>query len=431
MKTNNHNSTLTVSKNTVILGTFYCFNSVLQFLFFLALVRLVPKADIDYFELGRSCLEIGAGIICAGFDAIIIRETSRSRSWWNEYRRSIFFTLLGGSLIIAYVIYLINSNTFDHFYPRFVIGFFCFAIVFQSLSESMEAFYRSQHNFLFPVYVSSVCSVISLTLALLLILFVSRLVLWAALFILIRWAIQFFWLSRGSKMMGPQAANNNPFLENVAYLYREVLPVSIGAISFILYARIDVMMLGWYGLSDSIAFYGCAYRPIGFLVLLISAFYKSFSPRLSQIIQLSPKNSFWTSMKVGLSMCILGGILCFLIITYRENVISFLYPQEFADSVRGIFALAWTLPIVYFGNAFGFYLVYYGKRGAWIYAWISVIGLLVNVIGNMVLIPRYGYVGSAWMTVATDGITTLLMVVCVILLIFWFSKKENKHENST
>ena len=38
------------------------------------------------------------------------------------------------------------------------------------------------------------------------------------------------------------------------------------------------------------------------------------------------------------------------------------------------------------------------------------IGLIINVVGNLIVIPVYNFEGAAWITLATDGITTLFMV---------------------
>jgi O-antigen/teichoic acid export membrane protein len=45
---------------------------------------------------------------------------------------------------------------------------------------------------------------------------------------------------------------------------------------------------------------------------------------------------------------------------------------------------------------------------------VNIIGVLVNIIGNLYAIPKYNFIGAAWITVLTDFMTTLLMTLAAI-----------------
>ncbi|MDO8451633.1 MAG: polysaccharide biosynthesis C-terminal domain-containing protein [bacterium] len=36
--------------------------------------------------------------------------------------------------------------------------------------------------------------------------------------------------------------------------------------------------------------------------------------------------------------------------------------------------------------------------------------MVVNILGNILLIPRYGYIAASWVTVASEGLVLLLSI---------------------
>ncbi|MGC9326206.1 MAG: polysaccharide biosynthesis C-terminal domain-containing protein, partial [Candidatus Hinthialibacter sp.] len=196
-----------------------------------------------------------------------------------------------------------------------------------------------------------------------------------------------------------------------------ITPISIGAISFIIYARIDVLMLQWMGFEHTIAIYGCAFRPIGFLSMFVAAFYHAFAPTVSKMIHRDPRRAFYVSAKAGALFSLAGLAAALFIFVLRHEITSLLYPEIFESTADALGPLAWSLPIIFGGNAVGFFLVNQGKKGATYYMIVNLIGVVVNILGNLLVIPSHNFVGAAWMTVATDAITTLLMILFALLII--------------
>jgi len=52
--------------------------------------------------------------------------------------------------------------------------------------------------------------------------------------------------------------------------------------------------------------------------------------------------------------------------------------------------------------------------------WIYITGALFNVISNIIVIPKYGYIGASFTTLITETI--------VIFLIFWLIYKKTQYE---
>ncbi|MBD3265547.1 hypothetical protein GF373_02660 [bacterium] len=291
-----------------------------------------------------------------------------------------------------------------------MVGIFCLSIYLQSRNDMYEAFFRSFDHVKIPVVLSITCNLSITLVTLLCIYYLPYPVFWAAAGIFVSWFLQGTILRfLAEKEYAPSHAVQTPKLSS-RDLLQAVSPISIGAIAFIIYARIDVLMLQWMGFEDTIAIYGCAFRPIGFFSIFVAAFYHAFAPTVSRMIHQDSQKALWISLQIGALFSFIGLILGGVIFSFSESLISLLYPLEFQDAASGLKALAWSLPIVFGGNAIGFYLVSFGHRGAMRYMWVNIIGVLVNILGNYWVIPHFNFVGAAWITVCTDGLTTLLML---------------------
>ena len=66
----------------------------------------------------------------------------------------------------------------------------------------------------------------------------------------------------------------------------------------------------------------------------------------------------------------------------------------------------------YVGHLVGFTLIAKGKQKTVLIA--GVISLIVNIGGNLALIPYFGIEGAAWVTVLTEMVATVLMSVFLL-----------------
>jgi O-antigen/teichoic acid export membrane protein len=67
-----------------------------------------------------------------------------------------------------------------------------------------------------------------------------------------------------------------------------------------------------------------------------------------------------------------------------------------------------AMVFAYIGHLVGFTLIAKGKQK--LILLIGVVSLIINISGNLIFIPRFGIVGAAWVTVATEAVAGLLMI---------------------
>ena len=107
-----------------------------------------------------------------------------------------------------------------------------------------------------------------------------------------------------------------------------------------------------------------------------------------------------------LAITSLGG-LAFAIVA-SEPVVRLIFGPEFVSAAPALPVLAAAFIFISFGYLNGNLLVTLGLQGRML--WISLIALVVNLCGNLILVPAVGFMGAAWMTMATE------VIVCVASL---------------
>jgi O-antigen/teichoic acid export membrane protein len=100
---------------------------------------------------------------------------------------------------------------------------------------------------------------------------------------------------------------------------------------------------------------------------------------------------------VALAFTIMGSIMMLFILAYLDGV-QLLIGKNYRESLHvvPILLVAYLLLGVYYNISVWYKLTDKTKLGAW----IAVTGALITILGNMILLPRIGVIGSAWAALA-------------------------------
>jgi len=161
-----------------------------------------------------------------------------------------------------------------------------------------------------------------------------------------------------------------------------------------------MVMLEWLRGTREVGLYAAAYRFLDAIIPLAASVARPFYPRFSGLADRDVQGSrdllekTWKPL-LGLSLPLTVGI-CFA----AEPLTLVLFGSEFKDSVAPLQILIWgSLPLV---------LIMIPTQALMaadrVWPLVGVYGLsaCVNILGNLVLIPRWGASGAATMTVACE-----------------------------
>ena len=184
------------------------------------------------------------------------------------------------------------------------------------------------------------------------------------------------------------------------YLFKEALPLALSSVIWIIYFRIDVVMLSMMMGDTEVGLYSAAYKlsdpllliPSALMISLfpiMSASFKSSEERLIKTYRLSIKYILIIMLPIAIGTTIIA-----------DKVILLIYGSEFSGSATALQILIWALIFISTSSVLANLLVSMNKQR--LYTISTGICAITNVILNFFLIPILSYNGAAIATVATN-----------------------------
>jgi len=197
-------------------------------------------------------------------------------------------------------------------------------------------------------------------------------------------------------------------------LVREIIvsawPFGMVSLMGIIMINTDILVLGAMTSATEVGLYAAAQKPIQLLYLIPSLLVAAFFPTLSR--EAGEKKQFRDTLEKGLKSVYLfaiplsiGGALA------ARSVIGFLYGPEFLLSYLSFALLSLTFLFVFPSSFFTSALFAQNNQKSF-YGYL-VIGVLMNIILNIILIPHMGIAGCA---LATLIVQILLFIYGITML---------------
>ena len=196
----------------------------------------------------------------------------------------------------------------------------------------------------------------------------------------------------------------------------------MGAILLILTVvnKIDTVMLGILKGGDAVGVYGLAYRVYDVLILGAAYLMNSLLPVISQHADLEINKIKLQTLyqRAFETLILMAGILLIGVWIFAPLIISILTQGryvEFQEAVPVLRLLSISLCFAYYNHLTGYTIVALGKQRS--YFSVAIIALGFNVIANLLFIPVYSFIGSAWITILTEFIVSVLTTNLIFRLI--------------
>lgn len=182
-------------------------------------------------------------------------------------------------------------------------------------------------------------------------------------------------------------------------------PLALNALSVSVYHRIDQVMIDRYLGPQDLGYYAVAVNLAGLMSIVPLAFMSSVYPLLCQQER---SMHFERITSISFRWLLTGSVgLAGLLMMIGQPLIVFAYGIEFLPSVPILNVLVWSQVAVCYGVVLSQILL---SRNLQNYITIAtVIGASVNFLGNVLILPRYGVIGSAWVTVGSYAVASIFV----------------------
>ena len=179
------------------------------------------------------------------------------------------------------------------------------------------------------------------------------------------------------------------------YFFREGAPLIFHSSLGVLFFSIDRIMIGFLRGVTEVGWYTTAIGIISLMLIIPSIIIKPLIPHLSKKIHTHiPIQK--TIKKTLILLMLLGGAVALIGEAIGGSLIFFLFGEKFLSSIPILrillFSLFFSFPLAFLDTLFFIY------EKIWLNFFITLIPLTINIIGNLLLIPSYGMMAAAYMT---------------------------------
>lgn len=193
-------------------------------------------------------------------------------------------------------------------------------------------------------------------------------------------------------------------------LWTEMWPAGVSMAMASVYFFIDTAMLRPLRGEAETAEYQAAYRLMTFVLMVPVLFSQVIFPVFSRLwAARAPGLLPFFRRSLGLLLA-LGLVVPATVPLLAADVMALVYPPAYAAGASALVVLCFAVTAVFATYPHLMLLLAAGRQRLMMV--ISTTAALFNVGANLLLIPRYGILGAAWTTVATEGFVLLAAAAC-------------------
>jgi O-antigen/teichoic acid export membrane protein len=205
---------------------------------------------------------------------------------------------------------------------------------------------------------------------------------------------------RGVRSLGVFPAP--PRREDWLSLLKMSLPFGIITLALGLSYKFDTVLLTIFRGDAETGYYNAAYNLVFSAVVFSNVINTAMYPSLSRHSVHSPQNlpgiySRTLRYMMAVSLPIAVGIWAL-----AEHLVPFLYTAKYMPAVQALQIVVWVVPLMFASEFLGYIVVIANQER--VVARSVVISTCVNIGANLILVPRFGFVAAAVMTVLTEAV---------------------------
>ncbi|HRP01120.1 MAG TPA: flippase [Candidatus Kapabacteria bacterium] len=196
-------------------------------------------------------------------------------------------------------------------------------------------------------------------------------------------------------------------LKEWANVSREAFSIGLIFLISTLYNNIDITLLGMFRGDFETGIYGAAHQVIFFAILPSLILQSAFFPQISQ------KETFQERDNIISKYTKLQSLTAFLVFGYlffMADYVVVLLGDKYTNTDSILKVLSFTILIQFLISIYFAPLISWKQEKKVVFA--NLIGLILNIILNIVLIPKYGMYGSAFATILCEfGVLVSIIII--------------------
>ena len=359
------------------------------------IARYLGPKDYGLLNYAISFVGIFSAVSTLGSDEILRRELVKGTEKKEALISTCFWIKLVGSILTILCLIFVSMFVVSGALVRLLIFIYAFTFLFQALNifdiffQSQVQSKRSAYVFIAATFASALLKIFGIAMHAGVVYFVA-VYLCESIFIAMG-----LWFSYS---LFYSSLNFGKFDRRIA---REILmsswPLMLSGIAITTYMRIDQVIIGNMLGVTSVGVYAIAAKLSEVWYILPAVICSSLFPALVHIRTKDPALYAKRLMKLYFMMFWLAVLIAFPISLFARPIILMLFGTAYLGATHVLQIYVWAGVAVFVGSALAQYLTI--ENFTKIYFVTTLIGGILNISLNVLLIPRFGIVGSAWATV--------------------------------
>jgi len=401
-----------IFKNAVSLLTAEVVRKLVAFLFITFVIRYLPMADFGIYTLIITFIMFAGFFANFGIETVIIRDVAKDRSNAKAILSNAVLVLLSIALVCWILMSLIAMQLGYALMTRNLIVLAGSVLVFEALIQSFGAIAKAYERMEIVAGISGTVSIVSslFGIALLKLGFGLTSLIWLKVISTIINALCLV-TAVNVKFFGFKFSFNHRLAADVI---KQAFPIAMLMACTIILKKIDIIMLSKMKGIEDVAIYGVPVRFTDFLTVCTGCVLGALFPFLSVQSQKS-EEQFKKTYDKSLSLFVVMGLgITLMVSLFAGKFIMLLFGSQYAQSVLPLRILLWGFFFGLVAGPIGTILIIQKNKLYQVLFYTALI-VIVNIVLNLYLIPKYGVVGAS--------ISTLLCAVLVFIMKFLMSKQ--------
>jgi O-antigen/teichoic acid export membrane protein len=382
----------------------------LQFLLFIYAARVLGVKDFGLFSFAFALVTLMAVFMDLGISRYAVQQLSRDHKKIPAFMGACFAVkgvlIPIGLLLIMSVGLQLQRETGTH-YLLLVLGGY---VALDSLTMTFYAVFQAEEKMDYQAVIVVISNTIMSITGLVLLYFIPNLLIFGSVYLFggfLRFALSAWWCI---KKYGPPTWELN--IVFYLSLLKKGIPFALVTVFVTIYYYIDTLILTAYCGKEIVGYYNASYRLVEGPLFIVSALTTALFPTASKLFP-QDKHKLKDLINVIFQRVVLIGLALSLAIAFfSDQIIEIIYGIEYQKASQVLPVLIFSVSIIMPSTILGTAIRAMDKQA--VSAWVTGLGAFLNVVLNLIVIPRYSFLGAAWTTLTTEAFVlfTYLVLVC-------------------
>ncbi len=392
------NITQRIGKNTALLYSSQIISYIFTFFYTVYLARFLGAEGYGILSFALAFSGIFSILTDLGLSTLTVREVSRDKSLTMKYLENGFAIKIILSLIsFAIIVFLINIFEYSQSTVN-VVYLVSLSVILTSICGFFYSIFQAHENMEFQSF-GQVLNSILMIFGVLIVIYLESTVIMVALIYLISSIITFFYVFVIFlwNFSMPKIKLDWKFWK---ITLKESLPFGITGISVMTYTYIDSVLLSIFEGNVVVGWYNAAYKLVLFFVFIPTTINIAIFPVMSKFHISSQESLKLLNEKYFKFMLIIGIPIAVGTTLLSEKIIALIFGAGYTQSIIALQILIWTIVFTFGGAAFVRMLEATNKQ--LILTKLTGMSVFINIFLNLLLIPKFSFVGASISTVLTE-----------------------------